>query len=361
MLSGVPACREREPKLDVRPNQLARASEGGREGGREGGGARGGRVPAPAECRGLAARPARVAAPARLPAAGRERAAAGRSIPARQPAGGPPATRHLLLRGRDEGVRTSKSPREESSSQNDQRRPRHTSSRPGLPPEHSPTWGRRQEEERAPFPYGVAVGGPRVGAPISAGGPGTPAARCEGERAAGSWFPRPGALRVPLVSQVSTGFCQRRGAVLAPAQPGVHTGGSGEEAQSRGSVGRKERPREWRDPCASRPPRASPHPTPNPLPPQPLRAGPCAPGLASRRFSPVPAEPPARGAETRPGSASARRDARPGGCTEGGWRGGGVVADVRWEGEAEGGGLSPRRTATRQSRQDSFSHAAMWS
>lgn len=156
-LGGVPACRERQPKLDVRPDQLARASEGG--------GARGGRVPAPAECRGLAPRlPARPPGPAPgacTPPGGRPREGSSRPQHPRPAASGPACDRPSFALGTKQGVRTSKSPPEERFLQKDERRPRHTSTHPGLPPSPTPRGEGGRRRTVGPFPYGGGDGGVR--------------------------------------------------------------------------------------------------------------------------------------------------------------------------------------------------------
>lgn len=192
--------------------------------------------------------------------------------------------------------------------------------------------------ECAPFPFTEGeVGGQGVGAQISAGGLGTPAARCEGERAAASWFPRPGALRIPLVSEfppASASAGSRPGPGSAWHRHGrLRRGGAepGECGQER-VAGRVARP------CASRPPRASPGGPggPGPAPPGwPLAR---SPGSRPRRRHAQPRRNP-----VQPRRSGTRAQERP-------WRG----PDVRWEGEAEDEGLSPRRTAARQSPQDIF-------
>lgn len=70
--------------------------------------------------------------------------------------------------------------------------------------------------ERAHVPLHSEGGGEGLGAQKSARGLGTPRAGSEGERTAESWFPRSPRAPHSRSRQVSSQFCQRRGAVLAP-------------------------------------------------------------------------------------------------------------------------------------------------
>lgn len=142
-------------------------------------------------------------------------------------------------------------------------------------------------EESAPFPTEEEVEGQGIGAQISAGGLGTLAARCEGERVAGSWLPRPGALRIPLVSE----FPPASASAGEPSWPQLRlasTRAAPERRRRPGECGQERVAQRVARPCASRPPRASPGGPGGPgpaLPGWPLadRQGPGrAPGMHSR-------------------------------------------------------------------------------
>lgn len=159
-----------------------------------------------------------------------------------------------------------------------------------------------------------------MGAQISERGLGTPGAGCEGKRAAGSWFPRSPRAPHSVSLQVSTQFCQHRGAVLHPAQPARDTGGSGERHRARGVQGGKNGPREFT--------RTLLFPPTVRFTRQPLRAGPPLPGqpLGSSPWEPCGS--PSRGPGTLPRPASARQGTGTGTWMEGsrcpaGIRGGG--------------------------------------
>ena len=180
-------------------------------------------------------------------------------------------------------------------------------------------------------------GGQGVGAQISARGPGTPAARYEGERAAASWFPRPGALRIPLVSE----FPPASASAGEPSWPQLglaSTRAAPERRRRAGGVWAGRVAQRAARPCASCPPRASPGGSGGwglALPSWLLAGSPGSrphPPHAQPRRNPV--QPLRSGTRAR----------------EPAWRG----PDVRWEGEAEDEGLGPRRTAARQSPQDIF-------
>jgi hypothetical protein len=144
-----------------------------------------------------------------------EGAAADCRIPARRPAR--PACRGTSLAfGTKQAVCTSKSPWEERTFQNDE--PQYATARPGS---LLGIWGGREATLSPPgFRWPIPVWGGRTGCgrwvPQDFGRrPGVTAACWDGS-AQGSWFPRPQCI--PLVSlQVSTQFCQRKGAVLSPA------------------------------------------------------------------------------------------------------------------------------------------------
>lgn len=113
---------------------------------------------------------------------------------------------------------------------------------PGAPTAQLGEEGRRG---RAQVPLRSGGRSEGIDAQISETGLGTPGTGCEGERAAGSWFPRFPRAPHSVSLQVSTQFCQRRGAVLHPAQPARDTGGSGERLRARGVWGGKNGPREF--------------------------------------------------------------------------------------------------------------------
>lgn len=120
-----------------------------------------------------------------------------------------------------------------------------TSTHPGSFPETA----QLGEADRAHVPLRSEGGGEGLGAQMSARGLGTPGAGSEGERAAGSWFPRSPRAPHSMSLQVSTQFCQHWGAVLAPARPARDSGSSGERA---GKCEERTVGERYRGPCASR-------------------------------------------------------------------------------------------------------------
>lgn len=155
--------------------------------------------------------------------------------------------------------------------------------------------GKRAEGGERKFPFGVEVGARGQTPSFLREAWGRQEAGCEGERAAGSWFPRSPRAPHSVSLQVSTQFCQHRGAVLHPAQPARDTGGSGERLRARGVWGGKNGPSEFTRTLLFQPTVR--------LTRQPLRAGPPLLGqpLVSSPQGPC-GSPSTRSRETTPSS-----------------------------------------------------------
>lgn len=131
----------------------------------------------------------------------------------------------------------------------DEQRPQPASTHPGRLP-RQPSLGKGAEGGRAQGPLRSGGTGEGMGAQISERGLGTPGAGCEGKRAAGSWFPRSPRAPHSVSLQVSTQFCQHRGACPTPSSACQRHWWLRREAQSQGTVGRKEWPeRVYEDPA----------------------------------------------------------------------------------------------------------------
>lgn len=275
-------------------------AEAGREADRSGEGGRSARrVPARAERAGLALRPpparrpppaARVGAPPSRPAAGRERAAADRRIPAQRSAG-PACDRTSFAFGTKQVVRTSKSPQEKRFFQNNDQRPQQPPPTPGAS-RGQPNLGKGTERGKRTFPCGVEIG-ERGRRPDSCERPGDTSGVLCGSARRPAGFPDPSALRVPLVSKFPPSSASAR----EPSwpQPGLAETRRlrRDGAEPAGKCG------EERKAWESRPDPALP--ARRALPRAASRAGPCRSGLAPRTV-----------AAGRPCPASALRDTGPG-------------------------------------------------
>lgn len=149
-----------------------KTAEAGREAGPTGASERGRRSarregPRAGGMQGAGTAPARPRAwPGQAPGActppgGRPREGSSRPQHPRPAAAGPACDRPSFALGTKQGVRTSKSPPEERFLQKDERRPRHTSTHPGLPPSPASRGEGGRRGRVCPFPYGGGDGGVR--------------------------------------------------------------------------------------------------------------------------------------------------------------------------------------------------------